>query len=126
MNKNCFRILMFFALLMGINTVSFSQNSAGYEDLLVRAPGFDAAKQLELIKSQTHNSAGLEFVTYYSKSDLIHFRVNRDINKDNTLIYNMLPDLNFTIIQDKESTAKILNELTQPKSESPTPSTKHD
>lgn len=126
MKKICFQLLLFAALFLGGENLAYSQDLTELQDLIVRAPGFDASKEMGNIKANADGSNGLYFVAYYAKSDLIHFRINRTHNADNSLIYSLFPDLTFTIIQDPEQTRQILNEQTQPKSQVPTPAIKHE
>jgi len=124
MKKYSYRLLLLAVLLFCGNLQGFSQHSTNFDDLLVRASGFDASKQLESIKNQANGSTGLVFVAWYKQADVLHFRIDRNVNSENTLIYSLFPDLNFTLIENQEETAKIIKDLTTPKTEVTNPTIK--
>jgi hypothetical protein len=117
MKKHCFRLLLVTALLFCGSFQGFSQHTTEFVDLIVKAPGFDASKQIESIKNQANGSNGLVFVAWYKQADILHFRIDKSLNTDNILVYNLFPDLNFTLIENQEETGKILTDLTTPKTE---------
>lgn len=121
MKQNYFRFLLLFALFLGGYNLSFGQELSSFDDLLVRAPGFQASKQMESIKSHADGSNGLQFVAYYAQSDLLHFKINRTTNPDNQLLFGLFPDLTFTLIHDQAEARKILDEVSKPKSDVSTP-----
>lgn len=117
MKKHQLRLLLVSAFLICASIQGFSQHATNFADLIVSAPGFDASKQIESIKNQANGSNGLVFVAWYKQADMIHFRIDRNLNLDNTIIYNLFPDLNFSIIENQAETEKVLRELTTPKTE---------
>lgn len=111
--KHRFLIIAF--LIFSGSFAGFAQDSMQFEELIVKAPGFNASKKLESIKSQVNSSNGLVFVAWYKQSEIFHFRIDRRLQPDNNLIYSIFADVDFTIIQDQEKARTIINELTQPK-----------
>ncbi len=124
MKKNFFRFLLVTVFLFCGSLSGFSQHAPNFDDLLVKAPGFDASKQLESIKNQANGNNGLVFVAWHKQADMLHFRIDRSLNADNTIIYNIFPDLNFTVIDNQEETAKVINDLTIPKTQITSPTIK--
>ncbi len=126
MKNYSFRLLLLTALLFCASFKGFSQHPTDFVDLVVKAPGFDASKQLESIKNQANGSNGLVFVAWYKQADVLQFRIDRSVNSDNTLIYELFPDLNFTLEDNPLETAKIIKELTTPKTEINNPTIKSE
>lgn len=109
-------MLLFILITMTGSSISFAQ-SARFADVVVKAPGLDISKSLDMIKEKTNSVHGVTLVAAYKQSDMLHLRIDRDEHADNSVIYELFPDLTFSLIEDKDQVQAIINEATLPKSE---------
>jgi hypothetical protein len=121
MNKISLRLVMFFLIFFAGITLTRAQQTERFADLIVKAPGLDISKSLENIKTQLNSVHGLSLIAAYKKSDMLHFRIDRQMHADNSVVYTLFPDLTFTIIEDREEVKALVDEATLPKNDIATP-----
>lgn len=109
-------MLLFILFIMAGSSYSFAQ-STRIADVVVKAPGLNISKSLEMIQEKTNSVHGVTLVAAYKQSDMLHLRIDRDEHPDNSVIYELFPDLSFSLIEDKDQVQAIINEATLPKSE---------
>ncbi|MBK8414408.1 MAG: hypothetical protein IPL22_07780 [Bacteroidetes bacterium] len=121
MNKFPLRTVLFFLIFFAGITLTRAQQAERFADLIVKAPGLDISKSLESIKTQLNSVHGLTLVAAYKKSDMLHFRIDRQLHADNSVIYTLFPDLTFTLVEEKEAVKALVDEATLPKNDTATP-----
>lgn len=125
MNKLILRFALIAFMLFSGSQLVMSQDTR-YEDLIVRTPGFAVSKQLESIKNQSNGTNGLNFIAYYQIPELFHFRIDRQQQPDNSLIYTLFQDINFTLINDQEEVKKMISEVSHSKTDISIPVLKNE
>lgn len=121
MNKFTLRSVLFFLIFFAGITFTRAQQTERFADLIVKTPGLDISKSLESIKTQLNSVHGLTLVAAYKKSDMLHFRIDRQLHADNSVVYTLFPDLTFTLVEEKEAVKALVDEASLPKNDTATP-----
>lgn len=104
--KTAAAILFFASLITSQGNAQNTPQQAVYEDMVLQVKGIRETKLFNLVSERISTSRGLELSARCNSNELLLLRVNRNVIKDLSQVFNTLsPDNNLRVDYMKDLTA---------------------